>query len=203
MRIIAGEARGRIIEAPAGRNTRPTLDRVRENIFNMIQGDVASSRVLDLFAGSGALSLEALSRGADFAVMVDHDRKACEIQQRNLTALRYQERARLIRSDWKAALATLRQDGERFGLVFLDPPYRMTDLRELSVHLEPLIAEDGLVVVEHEAKKTVEFGNGFEKTDERSWGFCGISFFRKTDGFPAGVLGPAYFWRCPELAVHY
>lgn len=178
MRIIAGEARGRIIEAPAGRNTRPTLDRVRENIFNMIQGDVASSRVLDLFAGSGALSLEALSRGADFAVMVDHDRKACEIQQRNLTALRYQERARLIRSDWKAALATLRQDRERFGLVFLDPPYRMTDLRDVFGGLFPLLDRDAIVVLEHEAGKTPDVTENYRVVKDRAWGFCAATIYR-------------------------
>ena len=76
MRIIAGEARGRIIDAPAGLHTRPTLDRVRENLFNMIQNSIPGSRVLDLFAGSGALSLEALSRGASYAVLNDIDRNA-------------------------------------------------------------------------------------------------------------------------------
>ena len=83
MRIIAGEAGGRIIEAPKGMNTRPTLDRVRENIFNMIQQDVPDSAVLDLFAGSGAMSLEALSRGASRAVLVDSDRNANAVQKKN------------------------------------------------------------------------------------------------------------------------
>ena len=89
MRIIAGEARGRQIIAPEGRNTRPTLDRVRENIFNMLQAEVPGSRVLDLFAGSGALSLEAISRGAESAVLVDSDRKAHMVQKRNIETLKY------------------------------------------------------------------------------------------------------------------
>ena len=83
MRIIAGEAGGRRIEAPTGKNTRPTLDRIRENIFNMIQSETAGRKILDLFAGSGALSLEALSRGASFAVLVDCDRKANAVQRKN------------------------------------------------------------------------------------------------------------------------
>ena len=82
LRIIAGTARGRRIAAPEGRDTRPTLDRVRENLFNMLQGYVREARVLDLFGGSGALGLEALSRGAAFAVIADRDREACRIEDR-------------------------------------------------------------------------------------------------------------------------
>ena len=87
LRIIAGTARGRKLEAPQGRDTRPTLDRVRENLFNMLQGKCMDARVLDLFAGSGALSLEALSRGAAFAVLADRDREASRIQRQNLENL--------------------------------------------------------------------------------------------------------------------
>ena len=185
MRIIAGTARGRRIEAPEGKNTRPTLDRIRENLFNILQTRIRGSAVLDLFAGSGALSFEAVSRGASRAVLCDNDRSANRTERRNAEILGFEEQTEIYCCEWKTAVRNLKQRNEQFDLIFLDPPYRMTDLRELSAHLEPLIAEDGLVVVEHEAKKTVEFGNGFVKTDERSWGFCGISFFRKSDGSPA------------------
>ena len=104
MRIIAGEARGRTIDAPAGRHTRPTLDRVRENMFNMLQSEIPDSRVLDLFAGSGALSLEAISRGAADAVLVDSDRNACETQRKNIERLHYSDRTRIMHCDWKKAL---------------------------------------------------------------------------------------------------
>ena len=110
MRIIGGEARGRTIEAPAGRHTRPTLDRVRENIFNILQADVPDSRVLDLFAGSGALSLEAISRGAAGAVLVDNDRNAAETEKKNISTLRYGDRARTIFGDWKKAAEILEQE---------------------------------------------------------------------------------------------
>ena len=107
LRIIAGTARGRRLEAPEGRDTRPTLDRVRENLFNMLQGKCMDARVLDLFAGSGALSLEALSRGADFAVLADRDREAVRIQRKNLESLGFSHRARVLQSPWEATLRVL------------------------------------------------------------------------------------------------
>ncbi|MBP5728406.1 MAG: 16S rRNA (guanine(966)-N(2))-methyltransferase RsmD, partial [Clostridia bacterium] len=151
MRIIAGEARGRVIEAPRGLNTRPTLDRVRENLFNILQNQVYGKRVLDLFAGSGALSLEALSRGACFAVLADIDRNAFEVQKRNIALLRYEERTRQFRCDWLNAVRQLQKENERFDIVFLDPPYAMKDLQSVTESLIPLLAEDAMIILEHEA----------------------------------------------------
>ena len=179
MRIIAGSARGRRIEAPEGRNTRPTLDRVRENLFNILQTRTASSTVLDLFAGSGALSLEALSRGASFAVMCDSDRNASRAERKNTESLGFTDRAELFCCDWRQAVRKLAERGSRFDLVFLDPPYRMTDMQEVFEALVSLTEEDGLVILEHEAKTEPVTGDLFEKTDERHWGYCGISFFRR------------------------
>ena len=183
MRIIAGTARGRKIEAPEGKNTRPTLDRVRENLFNSLQMNIRDSRVLDLFAGSGALSIEALSRGAESATLVDSDRNASRIQKKNLEALGFADRAEVLLRDWKQAAAELAREGRRYDLVFLDPPYRMTDLREVFAAVRQLLAEDGLVILEHEAKATVTAGEGFEETDRRQWGYCGVTFYRlRNDG---------------------
>lgn len=178
MRIISGEARGRLIEAPAGLHTRPTLDRVRENMFNMIQYDVPESRVLDLFAGSGALSLEALSRGAVFAVMVDIDRSACAVQKKNIDTLHYSERTRQIRCDWQSAVGRLIQEGEPFDLVFLDPPYSMLDLRDVFDSMVPIITPDTLVVLEHEAGKEPMVPERFVPEKKRSWGFCAVTIYR-------------------------
>ncbi len=187
MRIIAGTARSRRIEAPEGRNTRPTLDRVRENLFNILQTRIFSSVVLDLFAGSGALSLEALSRGASFAVMCDLDKNANRIERRNTESLGFSDRAEIMCCDWKTAIGTQKSKGRVFDIVFLDPPYRMTDLREVSEALVPVIREDSLVIVEHEADSDFLFGERFVKTDERKWGFCGMSFLklsRSADALP-------------------
>ena len=182
MRIIAGSARGRRIEAPPGRDTRPTLDRVRENLFNMLQGRIQDARVLDPFAGSGALSLEALSRGAACAVLGDHDRRANMVQQKNAALLGFEKRARILLGDWQRTLRLMREEGQRFDIVFLDPPYVMTDLRDVMCALQPLLAEDAWVVVEHEAKAEITAGESFTLLRQRSWGYCGVSFF--------GLAGP-------------
>lgn len=182
MRIIAGEARSRVIEAPKGRDTRPTLDRVRENMFNILQRRVPGARVLDLFAGSGALSLEALSRGAAFAVLVDHDRQAVQVEQRNLAALRFAERARVMQREWRQAVDALARENERFDLVFLDPPYAMTDLTDVTASLAPLLASNALVMVEHEATITPRLAPDYVRTDARKYGFVGVSFYTRDGG---------------------
>ncbi len=182
MRIIAGSARGRRIEAPAGRETRPTLDRVRENLFNMLQLRVQEARVLDLFAGSGALSLEALSRGASFAVLGDRDREALRIERKNIEALGFESRTRVMPGDWRRTVSILRGEGEKFDLLFLDPPYAMTDLRELMAELEELMAEDAWIILEHEAKAVITPAEGFRAVNERHWGFCGVTFYQRISG---------------------
>ena len=181
MRIIAGTARGRRVEAPPGKDTRPTLDRVRENLFNILQTRVRGARVLDLFAGSGALSLEALSRGAAFAVLGDRDRKAHLTEKKNIQFLGFEDRTRVILGDWRQTVGTLKAEGAVFDLIFLDPPYEMTDLREVTEGLLPLMAEDARVMIEHEARQEILTADGLEHADERRWGYCGVGFYRLND----------------------
>ena len=179
MRIIAGTARGSHIETPEGKETRPTLDRVRENLFNMLQGQVRECRVLDLFAGSGALSLEALSRGAAFAVLADRDRNASQIQRRNIEKLRFESRTRVMLGTWEKTVRQLREEGETFDLVFLDPPYAMKDLQSVTESLIPLLAEDAMIILEHEAGAEPLVTEAFDCIRQRSWGYCGVTFFRR------------------------
>ena len=148
MRIIAGSRKGHTIQAPTGRGTRPTSDRVRENVFNIL-GPVDDAVVLDLYAGSGALGLEALSRGAAQAVFVDRDQDAVRVIESNLDKLRL--RATVLRQDAVAALAG---EKRKYDLVFVDPPYDMyTDLEpKLARYLPGVVAEDGVVVVETDAR---------------------------------------------------
>lgn len=176
MRIIAGEARSRIIETPKGKDTRPTLDRVRENLFNILQNRTYGSEVLDLFAGSGAIALEALSRGAAHAVLCDHDREANRCEVKNVTALHFGDKAEILCCDWQAALT--RVAGKKFDLVFLDPPYAMQDLTSVTERLKPLLAEDALVICEHAATSPYIVAPGYVLTDTRKYGYVGISIYR-------------------------
>ncbi|HXH87012.1 MAG TPA: 16S rRNA (guanine(966)-N(2))-methyltransferase RsmD [Gaiellaceae bacterium] len=145
MRIIAGEKRGAAIAAPPGLSTRPTGDRVREAAFNLI-GPVDEATVLDLFAGSGALGLEALSRGAASATFVESDRAACRVISDNLAKLRLTG-ARVVCAD---AVWTLWQDTRTYDLVLVDPPYEQWEALQpkLAEPLARVLAPDGLLVVE-------------------------------------------------------
>lgn len=182
MRIIAGNARGRTLSAPKGQSTRPTQDYVRESLFNIIQRDVPGAEVLDLFAGSGALALEALSRGADHAVLADKAKPAADCIRRNIDMLGYAGQSVLIRADWRKAL---RQTFERpFDLVFLDPPYSLTLYREIAETLREsrLLADGALIVIEHRRDAAAELSPPFILTDHRTYGDTEIHFYRFQTG---------------------
>lgn len=151
MRIIAGSRKGHTIHAPKGLHTRPTSDRVRENVFNIVAPWVEGARVLDLYAGSGAMGLEALSRGAETAVFVESDPEALRAIERNLAKLGLTG-ARLVRLGAVTGLAQEAAAGRKYDLVLADPPYAMTDYHSLSRYLPGVLAEDGLLVFESAAK---------------------------------------------------
>jgi 16S rRNA (guanine966-N2)-methyltransferase len=151
MRIIAGSHRGHKIHAPRGQDVRPTSDRVRENVFNIL-GAVDGAAVLDLYAGSGAMGLEALSRGAVKAVFVEQDGEAVRTIERNLDKLRLS--GTVLRQDAVTALATEAGSGRKYDLVLVDPPYDMyADIQpKLARYLPSVLAEDGVVVIETDAR---------------------------------------------------
>ncbi len=124
MRVIAGSARGRRLATVDDSDTRPTLDRVKESVFGILQFDIEGAAVLDLFAGSGALGIEALSRGAASCVFVDRRRECTSVIRENVDKLGFTERARIQTGDYLAALNALEREEARFKLVFLDPPYK-------------------------------------------------------------------------------
>jgi 16S rRNA (guanine966-N2)-methyltransferase len=156
MRVIAGSRKGHTIVAPRGNDVRPTSDRVRENIFNLV-GPLDGARVLDLFAGSGALGIEALSRGAAAVVFVERDRDALRAIDRNLDKLRLTG-ARVVRGEALLTLAQEAMAGAKYDLVLVDPPYGMlTEIQpRLALHLPSLLTPDGLVVVETDARSEPE-----------------------------------------------
>lgn len=181
MRIIGGEWKGRRLFAPEGMDTRPTSDKVREALFSIIQTHVPDARVLDLFAGSGALSLEALSRGAEAAVLIDSSRKAAAAIRRNIELCGAAEYAKLIPSEWQAAISLLK--GQSFSLVFLDPPYRLTDsYRDAADRLirEGLLSDDALIVMEHNREAVLPPLNpALELYSTRRYGDTCLSLVRR------------------------
>ena len=178
MRIIAGEFRSRRLKAPEGMDTRPTADRVKEALFSILGSRVISARVLDLYAGSGALALEALSRGAKSAVLVDCGARACPVIQENIDALGCGGRAKLLRMKDTAAIAALAKQGAAFDLIFLDPPYRMDTAPVCAALIrEGLLSEGGLIVAEHARETPPKVLPPLSLLDRREYGAAGLSLY--------------------------
>lgn len=167
MRVIAGALGGRKLRAPRGRAVRPTSDRVREALFSVLE-PVAGARVLDLFAGSGALAIEALSRGAAQATLVEPATAALAAIEANLSALGL--RAEVRRQTARAFLERARVDARQYDLVFLDPPYRQARelAGELSAALPPVLAPGARVVAESDRREPLALE--LEPIDERRYG---------------------------------
>jgi 16S rRNA (guanine966-N2)-methyltransferase len=190
LRIISGKYRGRALTAPPGQGTRPTADRVREALFNVLEHaawspGLADARVIDLFAGSGALGLEALSRGAAYALFVETDDVARGVIRQNIEALAPAGdlfgRTRIHRRDAAALGSKPSSDGAAFDIAFLDPPYaKGLGERALAELLAGgWLAEDAVVVFERGADEPAPAAPGFELLDERKYGAARVWCFRK------------------------
>ena len=160
MRIITGKARGTKLNTLSGEATRPTAERTKEAVFSMLQNEIASARVLDLFAGSGQLGLEALSRGAEYAVFNDSSREAAAIIRANVEKTHFTDACEVLSTDWQAALRRL-AGRERFELSFLDPPYAGGFLPKVLVKMLEwnLLTEGGIIVCESADEGDVFGGN--------------------------------------------
>ncbi len=178
MRVIAGRYGGRRLKAPAGRTTRPTSDRVREALFAML-GEIADMHALDLFAGTGALGIEALSRGAERVVFVERDSAAIAALRANLAALGCsEEQAQVRRQDAHAALKTARERKETYDLVLIDPPYgRVHEWgARLSASLPALLEPGALLVAESDRRAPLELD--LKLARERRYGDTEIRIYR-------------------------
>lgn len=174
MRVVAGSSRGRKLTAPSGNDVRPTSDRVREAVFNALRSlqAIEGARVLDLFAGSGALGIEALSRGAASAVFVDHDAASRAAIVANLEATAVADRAEVVRSD---ATGFLREPSEPFDLVLLDPPYRFADWDSLLTVLAGALTPNAVVVIESDREVTLPEGWRVERQKRYGSTFIAIA----------------------------
>ena len=180
MRVIAGKVKGRRLKAPKGRALRPTADRVKEALFNILPNDLSGQKVLDLFAGTGNLGFEALSRGASEALLIDAARWARKAIHENLQAIGLGERARVWQAPVLKSIRVLSRRRETFDLIFLDPPYEKDlvgpTLRAIAG--AEILRESGIVVAEHSVREKVEAGYGTLKLrDQRRYGATLLSFF--------------------------
>ena len=158
MRVISGQAKSIPLMTPKGMDVRPTTDRIKETLFNMISPAIRDSRFLDIFAGSGQIGIEALSRGADSAVFIDSGRSAISCINANLEKCHFTDRATVISSDVRRALETL-HGGDPFDIIFMDPPYAMEGQEDILRLIDSLnlLADDGMIIVEADIQK--DFGD--------------------------------------------
>ena len=183
MRIVAGSARGRALTGPkaTSKHIRPTADRVRESLFNVLGQWFEGQKVLDLYAGTGALGLEAVSRGAMRVVLVDSDREAQELCRSNAEALGFTPRVEVLAQPVERALAALGKREDRYQIIFADPPYaaRVVETVLEAVARHGVLAPGGTVVVEHDKREPApESYAGFTQVDQRRFGDTLVTLFR-------------------------
>ena len=179
MRVITGTARGRRLGELEGSDTRPTYDRVKESMFNIIQFDIEGRRVLDLFAGTGQLGIECLSRGAFSCTFVDQRRDAVRLIRDNLKVTDLTENARVVQGD---ALSFLSGCREKYHLIFLDPPYDsgLLDLALKKLSEIDILAENGIIVCESRREHPMpELGNGLVRSRDYRYGKTKVNLYRK------------------------
>jgi 16S rRNA (guanine(966)-N(2))-methyltransferase RsmD len=179
MRIISGTSRGRRLARPKSQAIRPTSDRVKESIFNLLGNEVEGGVVLDLFAGTGNLGIEALSRGAKKALFVEKGRQALRLIQTNLAQIGMEDRSEILPQDVNRAIGILNQRGESFDLILMDPPYEKGLIQRtlLKLNSHRIYHEDSILVVEHDRREPIpEKVEGWTLTRQRKIGDTLISF---------------------------
>lgn len=184
MRVIAGKYKGRKLEAPLDMSVRPTTDKVKEALFDIIQFDVDGAVFCDLFAGSGAIGIEALSRGAERCWFCDADRASIKLIKMNLRACGAGEEAKVITADYRKAL---RKISDKVDIFFLDPPYESGVYESCLSQIEilDLLSDDGIIITEHDSRTDMpEFTDTLEKSRDHRYGKTVLSIYRKKAGRP-------------------
>jgi 16S rRNA (guanine966-N2)-methyltransferase len=184
MRIITGIAKGRRIKAPEGMDTRPTTDRVKESLFNIISKKIFEAKVLDLFAGTGNLGLESISRGAHKCTFVESTKATLKILRENIEGLDFQDKSEVYSQDAFAALKILSRNNEKYDLIFLDPPYSKGFVNKAIKEIDELdlLSDDGIVVSEYDMIDPIPDSIGKIKIYRtEKYGKTKISFWSKED----------------------
>ena len=179
MRVITGKARGVVLKTPDGMATRPTADRVKEAMFNIIQFEIPAARVLDLFGGTGQLGIEALSREAKSAVFVDEREEACKLIHENLKRTKLEQQGKVVRSDYMAYLKSCR---EKFDIILLDPPYAEVFLENsLKMITEiDILQSGGIIVTERPLGKELPWDfPGYDRSRDYKYGKTLITIYKK------------------------
>ncbi|MEW6615232.1 MAG: 16S rRNA (guanine(966)-N(2))-methyltransferase RsmD [Thermodesulfobacteriota bacterium] len=180
MRVIGGKAKGRKLLSARGLTTRPTADKIKESIFNILSCDFKDKEVLDLFAGTGNLGIEALSRGASKAVFIESSRHVLPVLEKNLRNCGFTDISQIIGTTVEKGIKILERRGNRFDFIFLDPPYIKGILKDALVKISQsdILKDTSLVIAEHSSSEMVEGGiEGLTLADQRRYGTTIISFF--------------------------
>jgi len=184
LRVISGKAKGIKLKALKGMDTRPTSDKVKGSIFNILAPYVEDSKVLDLFSGTGNLGIEAVSRGASYAHLIEKNRKCHDIIMENVNKTKLKDRIKLIITDALSALKSFSRRDEKFDLIFMDPPYLKGFILPCleAINELDLLNIDGIIVVEHDIKDTIPdtVGN-IVRFKEKKYGTTMVSFYSKED----------------------
>lgn len=181
MRVISGKVRGLKLDTPKNEDVRPTTDRVKESLFNIINQYVMDSNVLDLFAGTGSLGIECLSRGALSATFVDVSKDSINIVKSNVKKSRFENESTILNIDFKSAIDRLKVQNKKFDIIFMDPPYYKNMFIDALSAIDDanLLDEDGIIVVEHDTKdKFVDNIGRLEKTKEKKYGNTTLTFYK-------------------------
>ena len=177
MRVIAGDKKGRRLATPEGLETRPTTDKVKEALFSIIQFDLPGAAFLDLFAGSGQIGIEALSRGADRAIFVDSGKKACAVIKENLIAVEYVRRSEVHQKNVEDYLSICR---EKFDIVFMDPPYKLDIIQNIFEKVTAVCRDNAIIICEIPLNEPLfEEICGFELSRRYRYGKTELALFRK------------------------
>ena len=181
MRVISGKARGLKLNTPKNDDVRPTTDRVKESLFNMINSYIMDSDILDLFAGTGSLGIECLSRGANQCIFVDNSKESINIVKSNIKKARVENESIVLNLDFKSAINSLSSKNKQFDVIFMDPPYYKNMFSDAlsAVDNNNLLKEDGIIVVEHDTVDKFPDNMGrLYKSREKKYGNTTLTFYK-------------------------